>query len=489
MSLLSPSQGSGWAQGDPWHHWAQLRPDLIAFEEADGQRWTYQDLDAWAEHEATAWREAGLRAGARVGLVGPLDLRWWVQAWSLWRLGATLVPLNPRGTTAEWEALAAQASLEAVSAPAEAPWAACLSWPKARAWAPAPQPLGPISPPRPDWAGRWKLLMATSGTSGLPKLVQLSGEAAMASARAWCQALGNRPGEAWWLGLGGHHVGGLGVALRQALVGGTCLLGRPSFSAEAARAQWVRCAWVSAVPLQAAEVLEAPGPALPGALRRLIVGGQAVGPGLLGALGPWAVATYGLTEAASGLCLAAPGDPPGCVGNALPGVNLRVDAAPGEVGRIHVQGPSLMEGLLDQVGRVLPPKLGPEGDWDTGDLGWMDQEGRLWVQGRADRLIVTGGEKIHPGELEQALLSHPGVAEAVALGLPDRRFGEAPAIAWRPLQWPGPMQAELEDHLGARLARFKCPKHWRAFRTFPRLAGGKVDRQAVAARVAEEVCP
>lgn len=489
MSQASCTPALGWAEGDPWHHWALVQPEALAFEEADGQRWCYREVDAWAEREAEAWRALGVGPGSRVGLVGPLEVRWWVQAWSLWRLGATLVPLNPRGTPTEWEELATLARLEAVSAPEAGPWASCLAWGKARAWAQAPQDGGPPSPPRPEWAQAWRLWVATSGSSGRPKLVQLSGRSAMASARAWCQALGNGPGEAWWLGLGGHHVGGLGVALRQALVGGSCMLGATPFLGEAARAQWARCAWVSAVPLQAAEVLEAPGPALPGALRRLVVGGQAAGPGLLGALGPWAVATYGLTEGASGLSLAAPGDPPGCAGRPLPGVQLRVDAPPGQPGRILVQGPSLMDGLIGPDGRLSPPELSPEGDWDTGDLGWLDEAGRLWVQGRAERWIVSGGEKFHPGELEQALLSHPEVAEAIAVGLPDPRYGEAPALAWRPVHWPGPGQPELEAHLATRLARYKRPKRWCKLRTFPRLPGGKVDRQAVAARVAQEAHP
>lgn len=473
----------GW---DPWAAWAEASPQALALESAEGEGTTFLEAHRLACRGAAALVGAGLQPGQAVALWGPQGRDWWIALWAIWRAGAIALPLHSRWVDAEVRALLERAGAAWSWVPEAARERAQAWGPPALTWPEDSKGLdeGPSSAEVPFGGARWgeaaALWIATSGSSGPPKLAHLSTQALLASARAWNEALGVGPGDRWWLGLGGYHVGGLGVALRQGLAGGACVLGAQHFEPSAARRQWVGCDWVSAVPLQAAEVLAAPGPSLPGRIRRLVVGGQAAGPGLLGALGPLAVASYGLTESASGLCLAQPTDPPGCAGRPLPGVRVRVLAPPGGLGPILASGPMLMAHYVGDA-QASALALDAEGWLHTQDVGRLDEEGRLWVAGRAEGVIVTGGEKVHPGELEAALLAHPGVAEAVVVPVPDPRYGQRPLAFWRALGAQGPSEAELLAHLGDRLAGYKRPKAlWRR-QDFPRLAGGKVDRQALKA--------
>ena len=192
---------------------------------------------------------------------------------------------------------------------------------------------------------------------------------------------------------------------------------------------------------------------------------------------PQAIATYGLTESCAMVTLVRPGadrDERLTAGRALPGIDLRV----GEGGVIEVKGPVVMRGYLDDEAATA---AAIRGGWlRTGDLGEIDARGNLRVLARRDDLIVSGGENVYPAEIEQALLAHPGVAEALVVGVPDERWGEVPLALVVPR---GPGEPDLRAFLEARLARFKLPRL--VFeREIPKLANGKPDRAAVKARLA-----
>jgi acyl-CoA synthetase (AMP-forming)/AMP-acid ligase II len=175
-------------------------------------------------------------------------------------------------------------------------------------------------------------------------------------------------------------------------------------------------------------------------------------------------------------------------GRPLLGVAVRVvgdggPLSPGEVGAIAVAGPTISPGQL-----VDGDRLQPSGAWlRTRDLGRLDADGRLEVIGRADDVIITGGENVHPREVEQALESHPAVAEACAFGLPDPLWGEIVAAWVRPLGPTAPDIDTLAAHARARLAGCKIPRRLTVVPDFPRSAAGKILRHAVrSAAVAAE---
>ncbi len=233
------------------------------------------------------------------------------------------------------------------------------------------------------------------------------------------------------------------VLLRSAIYGTTAVLG-PADRSDVTIA--------SLVPTQLGRLLDRPPPA---SLRVVMLGGAPADPTLLARArdAGWPVApTYGLTQACSAVTVAEAGDIE-TSGLPLPGVSVSI-AADGE---IIVDGPTT-------AGRL-----------ETGDLGRLDERGRLIVLGRKVDTIVSGGENVMPAEVEAALLAHPAVAEAGVFGRPDPEWGEAVTahVVLRSAADP----AELRAFAAARLARFKVPKTIEAVDALPRNAGGKLLRR------------
>jgi acyl-CoA synthetase (AMP-forming)/AMP-acid ligase II len=150
----------------------------------------------------------------------------------------------------------------------------------------------------------------------------------------------------------------------------------------------------------------------------------------------------------------------------IPGAELRV-----REGRIQVRGPMVSPGYVGE------PDRGP-GEWfDTGDLGSWDPQQGLRVLGRADDLVISGGENVMPQEVEAVLLSHPDVRQAAVAGLPDPEWGEVVAAAV--VVADGTSLEDLERFLRERLAGYKVPRRWLQLPALPQVGLGKIDRQAV----------
>jgi O-succinylbenzoic acid--CoA ligase len=190
-------------------------------------------------------------------------------------------------------------------------------------------------------------------------------------------------------------------------------------------------------------------------LRAIVLGGGPIPAGLL----EWAddagipvTPVYGMTETCSQVVAGSPGRP-------MKGVELEI----GPAGEILVRGPM-----------VAASELSADGWLHTGDLGRLDGDGQLHVEGRLKELIVTGGENVAPLEVEQALLTHPAVADAAVTGRPDEEWGEA-IVAYVVLREPADPE-ELRAWCGERLARYKVPKRVELVEALPRSPGGKLLR-------------
>jgi O-succinylbenzoic acid--CoA ligase len=189
----------------------------------------------------------------------------------------------------------------------------------------------------------------------------------------------------------------------------------------------------------------------------------------------WPVAlTYGLTEATSQVATSPPEATrakPGSVGRPLPGVDVRI-AADGE---ILVRGATLASSY---VGRGTEALVDADGWHHTGDMGRQDEAGDLWIVGRRVDRIVTGGVTVDAVEVEEALRSHPQVADACVVGIPDATWGELVAAWIEPGQGALDLD-ELDEHLRSRLTAAKLPRRYHVEPGLPRNPNGKVERLRV----------
>jgi long-chain acyl-CoA synthetase len=192
---------------------------------------------------------------------------------------------------------------------------------------------------------------------------------------------------------------------------------------------------------------------------------------------------YGLTETASAATILVGDDAlarPDSVGRPFPIIDVRVvgdDGATlpaGEIGEIEIRGPIVMAGYLNDEAATAAA-IGPDGWFHSGDLGRMDEDGFLYVTGRAKDLIIRGGENIYPVEIEERLVEHPAVAEAGVVGLPDPVLGEQVKAIVRLLDGASATPDDLRAWVAATLADFKVPVEVEVRAALlPRNAAGKL---------------
>jgi O-succinylbenzoic acid--CoA ligase len=381
-----------------------------------------------------AVRGVRLRRGDVVAVALPPGEAWLGVAGDVWAAQAALLPVDHR--------LPAPAIRELLAGGEPTVMAAQDGWRRLPAGRPA----------EPDVA----LVMPTSGSSGRPRLVELSRAAVEAAVSASLRALDAGPGDGWVSCLPLAHVGGLLVLLRGLLHGAPLL-----FRSAGDLGPKDGFPFVSCVPTQLARALDA-GIDLRG-YRAVLVGGgglEAAVHDRATAAGSPCVVTYGLTQSCGGVVYD---------GVPLPGVSVRI----GSAGEIQLGGPTLLSGYRDGAGAGLTS----DGWLPTGDAGRLDTAGRLHVDGRLDELIVSGGENVWPGDVEAALRSHPEVADCAVFGRPDATWGQRVVAAVVPRDPAAPPTLEaLREHVGALLGRHRAPRELVMVAELPRTALGKLRR-------------
>ncbi|RMD81491.1 MAG: o-succinylbenzoate--CoA ligase [Chloroflexi bacterium] len=458
-----------------------LRPHHPALIGAEAT-YTFAELDRWAGAVAVRLGQR-VPPGSRVALLARNRLAYAAVVHAAPRAGVTLVLLNTRLTAAELAfqvrdsapalliaehelvATAREAAketpiimLEELAAPAEAP----------------PPPAPPIDLAAPH------TIIYTSGTTGRPK------GAILTAGNHWWNAVGSmlnlglHDDDRWLAVLPLFHVGGLSILLRGGIYGIPVVLHErfdPALVKRDLAEQRITIVSLVAVMLQ--RLLAVDSAPFPAHVRCVLLGGGPAPLTLLeqcAARGIPVTQTYGMTEAASQAATLAPAEALqrlGSAGKPLLPVELRIvrsdgsEAAAGEVGEICLRGPTLSPGYLGMPRR-------PDEWFHTGDMGYLDADGYLYVVDRRSDLIIAGGENIYPAEVEAVLLSHPAVAESGVVGVPDPEWGQRPVAAVVVRQ---PVTSEeLMMHCRARLAGYKVPRTIVFVDELPRTAAGKLRR-------------
>jgi O-succinylbenzoic acid--CoA ligase len=306
------------------------------------------------------------------------------------------------------------------------------------------------------------VIIATSGTSGHPRLVELGRAGVEAAVRTSAAVIGAGSEDTWLSCLPLAHIGGLLVLYRHLLLGAPISFRRRLTAATLAAVPAAR--FTSLVPTQLLRLLDAGSPL--GQFRAILVGGSGLD-AELAAMASRAraavIPTYGMTETCGGVVYA---------GRPLPGVHVRVD----DSGELLVRGPMLMRGYrFDPV--ATAGAFAPGGWLRTGDGGDVGADGSVRVWGRLDDVIVSGGEKIWPAEVESALARHAGVAAVMVSASPDREWGQRVVARVVPRRRAAPPSLEgLRSFAADAIARHKLPREVIIVERLDRTSLGKVRR-------------
>jgi acyl-CoA synthetase (AMP-forming)/AMP-acid ligase II len=462
------------------------------------------DLDGAGLLTAAKIRDAVPAAlnGRRVAVVGPDTAETAVALLSVAAV-ATAAPLNPDSTESEFTAAFHQLGVDVVLAHVEAPLAASQA--ATSAGTPvihyAAVPKGPagvfelmcgvsrkLPPPRRAREGV-AFVLQTSGTTGHPKTVPLVDERIMITAQNIAQRLSLSERDCALSIMPLFHVHGILNVLLSSLSGGASVFYGGRFD-PMRFFDWLGEAdatWYSAVPAMHDAVLaraRLEGRRLTGKLRFVRSSSASLLARTRGALedffGVPVIESYGMTEVdqiASQQLPPAMGKP-GSVG-VSGGTEIRIvtasgiDAAVGEIGEVCVRGPNVFPGYEDDT--EANARAFVDGFFRTGDLGRIDEDRHLWLEGRIKEVINRGGEKISPLEIDLIMAAHPGVEEAGAFAVHHPTLGEEVALAVVPRE-PRPSAAELRVFGSHRLAPFKLPARVWFVEALPRGPTGKLLR-------------
>lgn len=502
---------------------AAVHGEMIAID-YEGRGVSYRELDQLAGRLGTALRRDGVGPGDRVAYAGQNSLTFLVAYFAAIRAGAAFVPVNFRLAGPEVCAVLGDARPDVLIAePAHAalvdaylPRLAvrrpllvdddpCVpagpapsdAWSSYRDFAAT---SGGIDPHVPRVEDDLAALLYTSGTTGRPKGVMLS------HGNLWWNwvnvdsVVDTRFGDVSLAAAPFFHVGGLNaVALRTLTRGGTLLV-RRSFDPARALADLVekRVNSMFLVPAMLAGIARQPGfaDADLSALRATIAAGAPVPPALISRFAEKGVLiqqAWGLTETSpfsTYLEASMTTAKLGSCGIGMPYTEVRVIdpvslqpvIGPGTTGELWVRGPNVSRGYWNNP-EATAAVFTPDGWFRTGDIGYADDDGYLFIVDRLKDMVISGGENIYPAEIENVINAHPSIEDVAVIGVPDEKWGETvcAVVAFRgdPIDLD-----ELRDFLGARIARYKLPSRLVVWESVPRNGAGKLDKPRIRDLVA-----
>ncbi len=476
-------------------------PGRTFLEKPDGGRLSYGELLDLSGRVARVLKDFGVMPGDRVAAQVEKSPEALLLYLGCLRAGAVYLPLNTAYTEAELRYFLTDAEprllvtgpggtspvprvrTETLGAAAEG-----SLWPAVLAADPA---FADVDRRRDDLAA----ILYTSGTTGRSKGAMLShgnlASNALSLRDLWRFTAGDRLLHALPI----FHTHGLFVATNIVLTSGASMLFLPRFELDRILALLPRATAMMGVPTFYTRLLGSP------AFTRDLVGHVRLfvsGSAPLSAethrefqerTGHAILERYGMTE--TGMNSSNPYDGervPGSVGFPLPDVELRVSdpetgkpLPQGEIGMIEVRGPNVFKGYW-RMPEKTAAEFRPDGFFVTGDLGYVDRRGYVFISGRGKDLIISGGFNVYPAEVEGAIEALPGVAEAAVVGVPHPDFGEGVVAVVTPKSGAKLDEAAMLDRLADGLARYKLPKHIKLVAELPRNAMGKVQKNQLRDR-------
>jgi fatty-acyl-CoA synthase len=488
-------------------------PDCVALVEgrpdaSSRRRWTYAQLLAEAERIASALLGM-FQPGERIALWAPNSPEWEILQLGAALAGMILVTVNPAFKAQELAYVLRQSralglfyleeyrgnNMMAVLAQARADLpdlreiVGFADW---RAFVESGSPSKQFPDVRPDDPVQ---IQYTSGTTGIPKGAILHHRGIVNASRFMAEGTGLERGGVWVNAMPMFHIGGCGLAA----VGTLARRGKhvlvPGFDAALVLEliESEQGTFMLAVPTMLTMLLDHPDRTRRNlSTLRTVISGASVVPAALvrraqKELGCQFSIVFGQTELHGIITHTHRDDTPEyqseTIGQPMAQVEVKiVDLHTNQVLPIGEQGEICARGYQTMLGYFEMPDatsvtLEPDGWLHTGDLGTMDERGYLRITGRLKDMIIRGGENIYPREIEVLLSEHPGVANAVIIGVPDEKWGEQVAAIIQPVSpEEPPSPAELYDYCRARLAVYKTPKLWFFVDQYPQTATGKIQK-------------
>jgi len=500
---------------------AEADGDVVAFtygEEEHG----FAALSAGADRVANGLLALGVRPGERVAFLGKNHPLYFEAFLGASRIGAVMTPVNWRLAPPEVAYILADCEARVVFVGAgfaaaladargeanrvahvigiDAPDCADTDY---RRWRDSFPATPPLHQPR---AEDDALQLYTSGTTGKPKgavithgaiLSSRDAGASGAAVRAWQEPV---PGDVTLIAMPCFHISGTGSGLGT-MVAGTSAIVLPDYDPAKALdlIETYPISKIFLVPAALRILLDHPriGAVDFSRLRYVTYGASPIPLDLMReairVLGCGFVQMYGMTETCGTIVALDPEDhvPEGSarmrsVGKPLAGVEIKVidetgrDVPVGTVGEIATRSAKTMRGYWNNP-EATAAAIDAEGWLRTGDAGYLDADGYLYIHDRVKDMIITGGENVYPAEVENALYSHPAVADVAVIGVPDARWGEAVKACVVTKSGAALSEAELIAHARTLIAGYKCPKSVDFIAALPRNPSGKILRRELRA--------
>lgn len=323
------------------------------------------------------------------------------------------------------------------------------------------------------------LIVTTSGSTGEPKAVMSTGRNIVAAVAASRERIELGPGDRWLVCLPLYHIGGLAILHRCAQAGATAVLTDGFRAAELGDILHSQsCTHISLVPAMLARFLELT-PHPPPDLRHVLIGGAALDPGLAQtalARGWPLCISYGMSETCSQvatLCHPQPDWPGQLVGKPLVGMQVRIDE---RSGCIRIRSDAVMAGYANPE-RKLGIGLTDDAWFETSDIGRLDENSCLWILGRSDHILISGGINVHPLQVETLMAGCPGIRDVAVTGQSDPVWGERLVALFVGAAEP----VQVEPWCRAHLPSYLRPRTFIKVMELPRNAMGKLDRNALVA--------
>ncbi|MGH6787540.1 MAG: fatty acid--CoA ligase [Novosphingobium sp.] len=499
---------------------ARNQPDAPAFTFGD-ETLTFADLDRGSNRAANALAALGVRKGDRIAYLGKNHPLYFEVLVAAAKLGAVMTPVNWRLAPPEVAYILNDCTAKVLfvgegfgdllaAVRPELEHVRCVigidaSEPEIddyRTWRdsfPADDPSVPVL------AGDDALQLYTSGTTGRPKGAVMTHGSILSARhcgeevelRAWQQPI---PGEVTLLAMPCFHISGTGTGIGT-ISGGTCSIVLPEYDPSKALdlIEKFNISKIFMVPAAIQIMLNHPrvGEVDFSRLKFITYGASPIPLELMKAamerFGCGFVQMYGMTETSGTIVTLDPEDhvPEGSprmrsVGKPLPGVEIKiVDAAGvkvpvGSVGEIATRSAKNMRGYWN-LPEATAATIDADGWLRTGDAGYLDADGYLFIHDRVKDMIISGGENIYPAEVENAIYAHPKVADVAVIGVPDAKWGEA--VKACVVVKPGEMLDEADVIAFARqhIAGYKCPKSVDFIAALPRNPSGKILRRELRA--------